>query len=331
VREAWKRTTPALEPDQAFIERLMRQALPGATISAVEATSGGLANTNLKVSLTTETGYRVVLLRYWQRDPEQASKELAILQLIGSRVPTPQIFAFGQADPDFGLPYVILEWIEGRRLELIASQLTGPSLYELGSSIGSALAAIHSFTFDHPGFFDANLVIPTAIDFGQDGLLRWLRKCLLEGLGGERLGAKLTADLLTFVENKGYVLNSAWATQACLTHGDFNGSNILVRLHEQHSSWSAAAILDWEFAFAGGPAFDLGNLLRPPLGLLPSFVDGVVHGYRTAGGSLPQGWHTASRLADLTSWADFLNTPGADAALIEDAKNMIRRTIDLEN
>jgi hypothetical protein len=45
----------ALDADESTIARLLRDVLPGATLAAVEQTSGGLANTNFKVSLTAET------------------------------------------------------------------------------------------------------------------------------------------------------------------------------------------------------------------------------------------------------------------------------------
>src|SRR5208337_1324858 len=97
----------------------------------------------------------------------------------------------------------------------------------------------------------------------------------------------LTGALLAFVTMEGHVLASDWARQPTLTHSDFNASNILVG-RAPGGAFKIAAILDWEFAFAGGPSYDFGNLLRPPLGEDAGFVAGVVEGYKTAGKDLPE-------------------------------------------
>ena len=43
-------------------------------------------------------------------------------------------------------------------------------------------------------------------------------------------------------------------------HADYNGKNLLMQ--STHEGWQVAAVLDWEFAFAGSPLFDTGNFLR---------------------------------------------------------------------
>jgi len=327
MREDWIRGDAALAPDPGRVEHLLRRTFKNASMIGMEATSGGLANTNLKVNLSDDSGVRIVTLRYWQRDSHQARKEIALLKRVGSKVPTPKVLAFGDADPSFGLPYAILEWIEGERLDLAAARLEEEALHSLGRSVGATLAAIHSFSFNSRGFFGESLRVAAAIDLGRDGVLHWLRAHMFQERGGERLGAALSADLLAFIERKGDALDSAWASRACLTHADLNGSNILVNPDGTGASWAVAAILDWEFAFAGGPAFDFGNLLRAPLGLMPAYVDGVAAGYRAAGGDLPEEWRAAALIADVLAWADSINGENATASLIEEARNMIRGII----
>ena len=90
-----------------------------------------------------------------------------------------------------------------------------------------------------------------------------------------------------------------------------------------------AAVLDWEFAFAGSPFFDLGNLLRPPLGSRPGFADAVAAGYRTAGGDLPPEWRRMAALADLFSWAEFLTRPTVSDAVVNTARQRITETMAL--
>jgi aminoglycoside phosphotransferase (APT) family kinase protein len=46
--------------------------------------------------------------------------------------------------------------------------------------------------------------------------------------------------------------------RACLVHSDLNPKNLLV----DRDTSAVTAVLDWEFAHAGVPVADLGNLLR---------------------------------------------------------------------
>src|SRR6185437_9772060 len=192
-------------------------------------------------------------------------------------------------------------------------------------SLGRLLASIHGITFARTGFFDARLAVAEPIDLGLAGLRNFTHRCLVEGIGGERLGSPLTAALLTYVERQGHRLD-AWLGRPCLTHADFHGSNILLR--RVGAAWKVAAVLDWEFAFSGSPAVDFGNLLRPPLGQRRAFTAALAAGYLAAGGWLPPDWQAIARIADLYAWTDFLNRPTASPALIEDARRMIRETVD---
>ncbi len=326
LREKWRRAQAALDPRRSSIDQITRAAFPGVEVAAVERTFGGLANTNFQLELSGAGAPRRVLLRYWQRDQQQAAKEIALLSFVAARVPVPAVLASGAADPDFGLPFAFMEWIDGERLDALAPRLAPAALKDVGRQVGGALAAIHGFAFGRQGFFGADLVPRDDLDMDVKGIVAWLDHCLREGPGGERLGAALTGLLFDFVVREGQVLSSPWASQPTLTHSDFNSSNILLQVAPE-GGWRVAAILDWEFAFVGGPSFDFGNLLRPPLGDDAAFMAGVIAGYRAAGKELPQGWLEASRLADLLSWVDFVSQPICGAAVIKSARHMISRVI----
>lgn len=184
---------------------------------------------------------------------------------------------------------------------------------------------IHEIGFDRPGFIDARLQVQQPIELGSAGLTKYLRRCLLEGPGGARLGESLATELLADASTCGDDL-AEWERRICLVHGDFNGSNILVRPGPR-DSWEVAAVLDWEFAFSGAPAFDFGNLLRAPLGNHPVFETTVAETYRASGGRLPSNWRALSRIADLYAWADFVSRPAVDPSLVADARRVIQATL----
>ena len=321
MREGWQRGEGELTLDAAEVSRLVREAIPTASVTAFRPAVGGLSNTNIEVELA-DAPHRV-LLRLYQRDRAAAQREAALSALVLQQaVPAPRFLHIGDRK---GRPYAVLEWIEGLRLETVTPGLADEDLVSLGRSLGRRLASIHGIAFERAGFLDARLAVAEPIDLGLAGLRGFLHRCLVEGVGGERLGSQLTAALLTYVERQGSRLD-AWLGRPCLTHADFNGSNILVR--RVGAAWEVAAVLDWEFAFSGSPAFDFGNLLRPPLGQRREFTAALAAAYLGAGGWLPPDWQAIARLADLFAWADFLSRPAASPALIEDARRMIRETID---
>lgn len=322
MRERWDRGSPILEITAEAAAALIAPAIAGARVEEVEPVSGGLANTNLRVQLAGRD--EPLLLRLYQRAPAEARKEWSLHRRLSGRVPVPAILHADESNPATGGPYAIVEWIEGAHLGKTVPTLERDRRDVLARDIGRVLASIHAVTFPTAGFLDAELRVVQPLDAGGDGLKGFLQLCLVDGVGGARLGPDLTAAALAFAEREGPRLE-AWTHPARLTHSDFNGSNVLVR--STSAGWRVAAVLDWEFAFAGAPFFDFGNLLRPPMGEIDGFAKSVAEGYREAGGEIPADWRLLSLIADLTAWADFLNRPDATARLIADAARMIERIV----
>jgi aminoglycoside phosphotransferase (APT) family kinase protein len=92
----------------------------------------------------------------------------------------------------------------------------------------------------------------------------------------------------------------------CLAHSDFNPKNLLV----DPSSAEITGLIDWEFAHAGSPYTDLGNLLRfcddPALG---EAVLSVVQG---AGALFGDQVVERGRAADLWALIDLASRPTAN-------------------
>lgn len=87
--------------------------------------------------------------------------------------------------------------------------------------------------------------------------------------------------------------------EKALVHGDFNPTNILMR------NGTLAGIVDWEFAHAGTPFMDIGNLLRHlPAGLHTAVREGLQEG----GMALFPDWKERAELADLGSHLEFLGS-----------------------
>lgn len=330
MREHWGPAAEALALTTAELTTLVQPAFPGQSVVAAAATSGGLANTNIRIQLSEHR--RPLLLRLYSRDPaedaapmpEVAAKEAALHRLLSPNLPVPQVLFAAHANPVTGHAYMLREWAEGQRLEVAAQNQTGAVLLQLAGEVGAALARIHNVTFTEAGFLDGELnVVPFPPGIG--GSLPELLDTLLGEPGRQRLGPELTEALMAFAEREPN-LGANWPGPPSLTHADFGGSNIVVRIDERGAR--VAAVIDWEFAFSGSPMMDLGNLLRPPLGELPGFEDGVARGYRDAGGVLPDDWRRLTLYNGLADWASFLGRPRINDALINDARRMISRTLD---
>ncbi len=299
MRERWSRGQPALDLSREDVAAL----IPDRTVLSIAHAAGGLANTNLRVD--TATG--PVLLRLWTRDPTQAAKELALLALVADRVPVPRVLHAVVT----GRPYAVMEWVDAARLDQVRPS---PAL---ARAIGATLAAIHSFTFPRTGFLDERLEVAQPVPVDGAGVLAFLRAVLVDGPGRNHLADPALVDaVLRDAERDGVLLHD-WTGPPCLTHSDFNGSNVLVR------GDAVVAVLDWEFAFSGAPFVDFGNLLRPPRGDDDGFAAAVADGY----GPLPRAWRRMSRLADLMAWADFLSRPNPGPALVADARMMFQRFV----
>lgn len=321
MRDQWNRDTERaiLSNEEAAI--LLGSYFPNVKVAKVEPTKGGLANASYLVAL--KTGQRLHL-RICQRDPSAAEKEYRLIQLVQGKVPAPKPIYFSAVNPVNNFPFMVLDWVEGTRLESIIGELSPRNVEHLGNSLGATLALIHGFKFEQFGFFDDHLEIPATLEMGGNGLLQYAEECLLENLGQERIGEALTNEVLSFIRTEARLLDD-WSGRPCLTHCDFNGSNILVQKEEQ--GWEVTAVIDWEFAISGTPFFDLGNLLRPPLGEIPGMESAVERGYRNAGGELPNEWRKMSKLTDLTAWLEFLTRKNAGVNLISDCKRQICKTM----
>jgi aminoglycoside phosphotransferase (APT) family kinase protein len=309
---------------------LLQPAFPGQTVTFGELASGGLVNTNIRLELSAHQ--RPVLLRLYTRDPnldaaqmpDVAAKEAAIHRLLAPRLPVPRMFFASPDNPITGHAYMLRDWADGERLEVVAQTQTPAVRMALARDIGVVLAGIHNVTFGTGGFLDGQLNV-RPFPPGLGGPLPELLETLLGARGKERLGPELTRDLMAFAEREPN-LGASWPGPPSLTHGDFGGSNILVRIDELGTR--VTAIVDWEFALSSSPMMDLGNLLRPPLGELPGFEDAVASGYRQAGGVLPDDWRRLTLYNGLADWASFLGRPQINDALIEDARKMISRTLE---
>ena len=321
LRQGWGRGSATLQVPPAALGALAAELFDGAAVTDVESLSGGLANTNIRLDLDRAPGR--VVLRLAQRDPAALGREAALLRLAASRGIPAAVLLHAETDATrLGAPFLLLGFVEGVMLEAALAGADDSTVADLGYAVGELLAAVHGVGFEEAGFLDSELAVATPIDAGGEGLKAYAAAMAANPLVAERLGAARLARLAGALDEQAGRLD-AWSGRPCLAHADANGSNILVE--RSSGFWRVVALLDWEFAFAGTPYFDLGNAIRPPVGENPLWLTGIDAGYRSAGGALPADWPDLARLADLTAWLDFASRPEATPALLADCRAMIDR------
>ena len=285
------------EPDQRLrsIDRAAVERRIGTTSESLAVLPGGVANLNVRI------GEKRVL-RIYVRDPESIDKEALLLGRRWDSFRVPAIL-------DRGEDFLLLEYVPHGRL-------LGTDRH--GAAVGKALAEIHSMAFRTNGFLDPDLSI-------AEPMPNWIAAVEAEATSAFGRAhvefAVLRKPVLSFYERHRTELEDL-AVDAVLQHGDFKASN----LHWTTSG--SLLVLDWEFAFAGPPLMDLGQLVRWPVP--KPFLDAFESGYESRGGRLPQDWTERAAAFDLVNLIEMLarTTPGSTRA--KDLQARIEATVHPE-
>ena len=80
------------------------------------------------------------------RMPEVDAKEAALHRLLAPKLPVPRVIFAAPDNPITGHAYMLRDWADGQRLEMVAHEQTPAVLVELARDIGTVLAGVHSVT-----------------------------------------------------------------------------------------------------------------------------------------------------------------------------------------
>jgi len=209
--------------------------------------------------------------------PEAAEIQAALLRLVRGLLPVPQVLEVRRASGD--LPALLVtEFLPGVRGDLLLPTLDDVGLRRAGESVGRVAATLGGMPQLARGVFaDGDLTVrPFELE-------------LPDSLG--ELGA--AAEALLDEE-----------TRTCLVHSDLNPKNLLL----DPDTLAVTAVLDWEFAHAGHPFTDLGNVLR--FDREPSYVDAVLASYAELRGTPPVRALELARAADLYALVELASRVG---------------------
>lgn len=322
MKELWERQSAYLELDQQALTKLVQPVFAGQHVLDASIMVGGFSNTIYKVQLSGHA--EPIVVRLYTRDAASCEKDVVLFDLLHKQVPVPQLLYADPAGTVGGVPYALTSYAAGTTLAHVLAQGTHEDVAGASFAAGQVLARIGTFTFPSSGFFGPALAVVDRMTTNRDMFRGFISDCLFVRGAGERLGPQVTEQLWTFVMNHAQLLD-VLADEAVLVHADFNGPNIMVQ--QQAGQWAVTAVLDWEFAFAGTPLYDIGIMLRNEHRLPVIFATDFIAGYGAEGGMLPRNWKPLVKLLDLLNLCDFLTRSTGGEPMVRDVSELIVATM----
>lgn len=242
--------------------------------------------------------------------------DAALLQLVGGLLPVPQVLELRHPDDETGMPAVLVtSFLPGERVDLLLPRLDPDQRATLGGHLGELLADLAGMPMLARGaFVDARLGIgsfpsqfedlTTLVEYAEPTLGWWTP----QELAGLRELAVRCQDLLDTV------------TRHCLVHGDFNAKNLLA----DPAALTITGLVDWEYAHAGHPYTDLGNLLRFEQDA--AFTGAVLQAWVARRGGDPASARALGQAADLPALIDLAQRRSANP-VAEAADRLLRARV----
>jgi len=299
VEEGWQRGFPLVRLSPAEATHLLREP-----VHDIHVLSGGLRNSNYRVELASGQA----VLRLYTAEAAACQRETRLLPLLSASVPVPLVL---QADCTANPPWALFEYVGGVRFDHQPAEHLQPACFDAGR----VLARIHRFPLARTVGIDLNRY--SAPGFG---FVDFIESTLANGVLARHLGGERTKLLRRIIrEYEARVV----AQDTTLQHSDYKPWNLLA------CEGRVAAVLDWEFAFAGPRLNDIANFLRYSDRQPPGYRTEFVRGYLEGGGTLPDDWFRLARLGDLMSLCEMMGRHTADSAATRDIVPLVERTIDL--
>lgn len=218
------------------------------------AVGGFSGETFMAEAAGERTVVRLYARRGAARGPEAAAVDAAVLRLVRGLLPVPDVLEVRRPDVAAGVPgLLVTSLLPGERLDEVLPRLPEEGRATVGANLGVLLARLATMPMIRPGrFVDADLALAP---LPAGGLVEFVQ-AHRSGTAMEAWSAEEYDGLLHVAEQAEAHLDRVART--CLVHADLNPKNLLV----DPQTLEVTGVLDWEFAHAGLPGTDLGNLLR---------------------------------------------------------------------
>jgi aminoglycoside phosphotransferase (APT) family kinase protein len=275
--------------------------------------SGGYSGETFLVT----TGGEQAVLRLYARHPERAAVDQALLERLRGLLPVPAVLesSLVPAGPDRP-PFLLLEALPGDRLDVVLPAADASLARRLGEAAAGVLVLLATERMPRAGWFADATLEPHPFPADASDPVRWLtartRTPWFAALS-ERDRRALRA-----VATRARELTARPARTA-LVHADFNPKNLLV----DPATGGVTGVLDWEFAYAGAPLGDIGNLLRFETDR--EFTAAVATGYAERAPDVPDDWVEVARALDLFALVELAGR-SADNPVVAGARELLLET-----
>lgn len=286
-------------------------------LASLEPLAGGWSGLTFRGEAA---GERVVVRVYppGLRPPAAPEVDAAVLRLVRGLLPVPDVVEVVRGDADADRPGLLLtSWVEGVRGDLLLPGLDDAALHRAGTAVGRVAGVLAGMPVLRGGAFVDGSLSLGRLD-APDDLTDWVRL----RLGPLPGWTPLLGPLLEVADHAQQLLEGA--SRRCLVHSDLNPKNLLL----DPATLEVTAVLDWEFAHAGLPTTDLGNLLR--FDRHPAYVEGVLSAYRSRVPAAEAGPDLLdrARAADLWALVDLAARGGSNP--VADRAEQLLRSIGQE-
>jgi aminoglycoside phosphotransferase (APT) family kinase protein len=194
----------------------------------------------------------------------------------------------------------VTELLPGVRGDLLLPTLDENGLRRAGEAVGEVAATLAGMPMLRAGLFvDGELTVqPFDLD-----LRAWVEDHRAD-LERQDWSAGDLSRLVDLAERAQGLLDTVG--RVSLVHSDLNPKNLLL----DPETLAVTGVLDWEFAHAGQPFTDLGNLLR--FDRDPAYEAGVLAVWEARHGTSAEHARTLARCADLPALVDLAARSGAN-------------------
>lgn len=231
------------------------------------------------------------VVRIHARDPGRAEVDAALLRLVRGLLPVPEVLEVRPAHGEMPA-LLVTSFLPGVRGDLLLPDLDDQGLATAGRHVGEVAAILGGMPLARAGGFVGPDLRVEPWDLA-DGLPGWVAQHeddLAHWSAPERAGlAALAEDAQDLLDTVGRI---------CLVHSDLNPKNLLL----DPDTLEVTGVLDWEYAHAGHPFTDLGNVLR--FEEQPAYREAVLSAYGHRHGTPPDRALALARAADLWALVD---------------------------
>jgi aminoglycoside phosphotransferase (APT) family kinase protein len=310
-----------------FIRDCIGTAFPNPRLAAVQVLSGGLINTNIKIEFSSRQP--PVVLRFYQGDSGVCLKETAVLSLVHSTLPVPEVIHVEPNGINSSRPFCILEFVNGMTFQQLKRTGDLDAIHQAAASVGKTLARMGVYQFSKPGLlqtdFEKELMVGDVDGEGPDPIPRLLDLFLQSEDLQRRLDHSFCQKLHDFIWSWSAQLREL-SNERHLVHSDFGNRNILVDC--KNGRWQVVAVLDWEFALSGSPLLDVGHFLRYEHGDTSLREPFFSRAFVEFGGVLPPDWRRISQVLDLTGLVHCLTHHQLPDDVTREILQLIKSTLE---